>query len=418
MKLYFKYGSSTRTLAVPDQYKVKVIEPIVIKTETITANKIKEAIQNPLKTTHLSAHKSVKSVAIAINDKTRPVRYDILLPPLLECLHKELKPGFQVTFYISSGTHTPMSIKECAAIIPKDIYEKYPILVHDCDDVENQLFLGTTSRGTPVFINTQFYQSDLKIVVGNIEPHHFMGFSGGVKTAAIGLVSRKTINHNHQMLLTEKDTVIGQYEQNPMRMDVEEIGEMVGVDYALNAIQSPEKTLIDVYFGYPKDVMLAAIDVVRTNCQVAVREQFDLTIASAGGYPKDINLYQAQKAITNAAKFTKDGGNLILFAECSEGIGNSRLVAFMRGITSTDGVREKLRNEGFQVGPHKAFLIARDIDHINIHLISGMDAELVRLLFLNPVTQEPEAFIETLLNNLSYSAKIGFIPNAVITIPV
>ncbi len=418
MKLDLKYGSGTRTLTLADQYEVDVIRPGVSTAEAVTTDKIIQVIHNPIKSTCLSAHRQVKNVAIAINDKTRPVRYDLLLPPLLEILHQELNPGIEITLFVASGTHTPMSMKECAEIIPGFIFEKYPIHVHDCDNTENQSFLGTTSKGTPVYINTMFYQSDLKIVVGNIEPHHFMGFSGGVKTAAIGLASRETINKNHQMLLTEKNTVIGQYELNPMRMDVEEIGEMIGIDYALNAIQTVDKTLLDVYFGHPQAVMLAAIDVVRSNCQVEVREKYDVTIASAGGFPKDINLYQAQKAITNAAKFTRDGGHLILFAECIEGIGNSRLVTFMEGISTADGVRKKLLNEGFQVGPHKAYLIARDIDRINIHLYSEMNDDSVRSVLLSPIPRESDKFIEGILNALPPSAKIGFIPNAVITIPV
>jgi len=186
----------------------------------------------------------------------------------------------------------------------------------------------------------------------------------------------------------------------------------------LNAIQTVDKTLLDVYFGHPQAVMLAAIDVVRSNCQVEVREKYDVTIASAGGFPKDINLYQAQKAITNAAKFTRDGGHLILFAECIEGIGNSRLVTFMEGISTADGVRKKLLNEGFQVGPHKAYLIARDIDRINIHLYSEMNDDSVRSVLLSPIPRESDKFIEGILNALPPSAKIGFIPNAVITIPV
>ncbi len=418
MRLDLKYGLGNRTLAVAEKYKVDIVHPTVNPAEPITTDTIKQAIHNPLKTKYLSACQDVKNVAIAINDKTRPVRYDLLLPPLLEILHQELNSDIEITLFIASGTHTPMSVKECAQIIPGYIFEKYPIHVHDCDNIENQSFLGITTRGTPVYVNTQFYMSELKIVVGNIEPHHFMGFSGGVKTAAIGLASRVTINKNHEMLLTEKNTIIGQYELNPMRMDVEEIGEMIGIHYALNAIQTVDKTLLDVYFGPPQAVMLAAIDVVRSNCQVEVREKYDVTIASAGGFPKDINLYQAQKAITNAAKFTRDGGHLILFAECIEGIGNSRLVTFMEGISTADGVRKKLLNEGFQVGPHKAYLIARDIDRINIHLYSEMNDDSVRSVLLSPIPRESDKFIEGILNALPPSAKIGFIPNAVITIPV
>jgi len=129
MKLDLKYGSGTRTLTLADQYEVDVIQPGVSTAEAVTTDKIIQVIHNPIKSTCLSAHRQVKNVAIAINDKTRPVRYDLLLPPLLEILHQELNPGIEITLFVASGTHTPMSMKECAEIIPGFIFEKYPIHV-------------------------------------------------------------------------------------------------------------------------------------------------------------------------------------------------------------------------------------------------------------------------------------------------
>jgi len=416
MNVELKYGNATKILQLPASHFPELINPLKINSREISEVNIIQAINSPLDAVKLSDKKSARTVAIAINDKTRPVRYDLLLPPLIKSLQDTFGKLIEISFYISSGTHAPMTLEECSKIIPAAIASTYPVYVHNCD-ASAMTYLGITSRNTPVYVNTSFYESDIKIVVGNIEPHHFMGFSGGVKTAAIGLASRATINTNHTMLITEANTVIGEYENNPMRMDVEEIGDMIGIDYALNVVQSTDKELIEVFFGKPRAVMQRAIDIVRKYCQVGVTQQYDVTIASAGGYPKDINLYQSQKAITNAAKLTKTGGMLILFAQCSEGIGNSHLESFMQGIKSTSQIRDKLLSQGFQVGPHKAYLLARDIDRINIHLVSDMEADLVKSLLLHPVCGDSGEFVLNVLSKLSSEGKVAIIPNAVVTIP-
>jgi len=142
-------------------------------------------------------------------------------------------------------------------------------------------------------------------VVGDIELHHFAGFSGGVKSAAIGLCGRQTINANHHLLLDQYST-IGEYDNNPLRQDIEEIGEMIGVNYALNAVLTENKEIIEVFFGDPIAVMRAGIELVKELTLVPVDDLYDLVIASAGGFPKDINLYQSQKAMTHAARFYRE----------------------------------------------------------------------------------------------------------------
>ena len=134
-----------------------------------------------------------------------------------------------------------------------------------------------------------------------------MGFSGGVKGAAIGLAGRATINHNHAMM-SDPRAALDRYDDNPARQDVEEIGRLIGVHFALNTILNREKQLIHVLAGEPVAVMQAGIPLVRDLVEIPVSAPFDLVIASPGGHPKDINLYQAQKALAHAARIAKPGG--------------------------------------------------------------------------------------------------------------
>ena len=351
-------------------------------------------------------------VAIAINDKTRPMRYDILLIPLLHYLEEKGIPDQKITLFISTGTHTPISADKFADFIPSEVVKNYHIVCHDCDDGSQLQHLGTTSRGTPVLINKDFYTSDIKITLGNIEPHHFMGFSGGVKTAGIGLAGRKTIEANHHLLL-QPNTVTGEYEKNPMRQDLEEIGDFIHVKACLNAVMDHKKNVLNVLWNAPRVVMQEGIPESRKLTQVAIPPIYDLVITSANGFPKDINLYQAQKALTNTCMICKPGGSIILAAECREGPGNQKYTEFMQGKTSFPQVLDEFGKTPFQIGPHKAYLIARQGLKYKLYLKSSMPDALVQQLLLSPIHSIQE-FLDT--QNLS-GMRIAILPYGASTVP-
>ena len=308
-----------------------------------------------------------------------------------------------------------MPASELPKILPQALIDRYPVISHDCD-APDLADLGQTSRSTPIRVNRRFMEADVRMVVGNIEPHHFMGFSGGVKTAAIGLAGRDTINRNHA-LLPHPLARAGHYEDNPMRLEVEEIGRRIGVHFALNAILNTEKQIAEALAGDPVAVMLAGIPVARSLCQVMVSQTFDLVIASTGGYPKDINFYQSQKALTHASMIARDGGVVILLAACQEGVGSEGYERFMEGLTSFQQVFEKFKQQGFVVGPHKAFQVARDASRVNILLVSELAPDRVRRLLLTPFSgiDEALAYARRLLPE---KPRVAVMPIAVITIPV
>jgi nickel-dependent lactate racemase len=354
-------------------------------------------------------------VAIAINDKTRPVPNDQLLPPLLGHLEElGVKPG-AIQFIIATGTHPRMSPAEYPLIAPQEILDRFPFHCHHCDDSESLVYLGTTSRGTPVRVNQLFAEADLRIVVGIIEPHQFQGFSGGVKGAAIGLAGRDTINHNHA-LMTSPKARLGRYSDNPARQEVEEIGQIIGVHFSLNALLNSDRQIVAVIAGDPYAVMEKGIPLSRQISQVQVDERFDLIIASPGGYPKDINLYQSQKALAHAGIITRTGGTVILAAACAEGTGSRAYELWMNGVSSHQEAIERFQREGFLVGPHKAVQIALDATRVKILLISEMESGFVRKLLLTPAASINEA-LETALVDLPADANVGIMPHASSTIP-
>jgi len=408
-----RYGRSSLNLDVVDSETVDVIVPPKVKGCSDPLHEIENALQNPLDTDPC-IFQNVKSVAIGINDKTRPVPHEYLLPPLLAFLQNKGVARENIRLFIATGIHLPMDRDEFIKILPREIIEQYSITCHDCDH-SPLVDLGLTSRGTPVYINRDFYTADLKITVGNIEPHHFMGYSGGAKTAAIGLAGRGTINHNHAFI-THPSAISGHYEDNPMRQDAEEIGRKIGLQFVLNTLLNHEKEIVHVIAGDPRSVMSTGISLSHELNETTVKTLYDLVIVSPGGYPKDINFYQSQKAMTHACLITREGGDVLLLAECIEGIGNLGYENVMKNVSShAEAMRYFIEHE-FEVGPHKAYLVARDGINKNLSLHSSLPEEQVKKLLLNPVNH-PQVFLDDYFIKLTRPAKIAILPYGTTTIP-
>ena len=163
--------------------------------------------------------------------------------------------------------------------------------------------------------------------------------------------------------------------------------------------------------------MQAGIKIARQICQTRVKGQYDLVIASAGGFPKDINLYQAQKAMTHASLMTKKGGIIILAAACPEGPGNAAYEAYVQGMASHEEILQKFIRDGFKIGPHKSYQIARIVLDYRFMLVSTMDQARVRKLLLDPDVNLQSA-VDRALKVLPPNPKIAVLPYATSTIPI
>ena len=415
MDIKLPYGHAYLTVSLPEQVEVDIIEAPQAPPASDPLGTVHTALQNLLGESPWADLAAARSVAIAVNDKTRPVPHHQMLPPLLEHLARLGIPDAAITFYVAVGTHPPMAPVEFPSILPAGILSRYKVVSHDAENESLHSYLGDTSRGTPVWSNTAYVQSDFKIVIGNIEPHQFAGFSGGVKAAAIGLSALETINRNHR-LLAHPDSQLGEYHTNPARQDIEEIGEMIGVHLALNAVLNQNKQIVHVLAGDPRAVMRRGVALSRQVCQAAVPQKYALVIASPGGHPKDINVYQAQKALAHAARITQPGGTVILTAACPEGAGSPHYEAWMQGKHSYAEVLHSFQVEGFRIGPHKAYLIARDASQVRLLFYSTLDEKLARLLLLNPV-DDLQSALDLALADLPSGEHIGILPHASSTIP-
>ncbi len=416
MQLKLPYGNNHVVADLPAGYAVEVVAPRTLRPAADPAVIVRDAVYNPLG--EVSPPRAGQSVAIAINDKTRPVPHEHLLPPVLQGMRQAGVLDEDVLFIIATGTHPQMDPSEYRSILPSEILNAYRVVCHDAHDEANLATVGVTARGTPVRINRDYLAADYRIVIGNIEPHQFQGFSGGVKSAAIGLAGAETINHNHAMMRHD-DARLGEFDKNPARQDVEEIGRLIGIDFAVNALLNHDKRIVRAFAGDPAAVMRAGIAVARKLYEVLVDSPFDLMIASPGGHPKDINIYQAQKGMAHAAAVIKSGGLLILCAACPDGSGSPDYEHWMMNppMRSHEAVFERFEREGFRVGRHKAFQVSRDAARIHTMLVSDLEDDLVRALLLHPQPDLQTAIIRALAM-LPIDARIGVMPAANATMAV
>ncbi|MFP4068248.1 MAG: nickel-dependent lactate racemase [Spirochaetaceae bacterium] len=389
------YGKTTVEFELPDEWSVERIVPAHAPPVARPKEAVERALAKPVGAFSWDTLGAGLTVAIAVNDKTRPVPHEHLLPPLLSRLEAAGVRPEAIRLIVATGTHPPMAPEELPGILPADILSRYEVISHDATREEDLATVGETARGTPMRINRRFLEADARIVIGNIEPHQFMGFSGGVKSAVIGLAAKETINHNHAMM-SRPEAVAGRFEDNPARQDVEEMGRLVRVDLALNAILNDDKQIIEVIAGEPAEVMRRGIPRVRELYTVEIAEPCDLVIASPGGHPKDINVYQSQKALAHAAGAVREGGGIVVAAACPEGSGSESFERWVSARRSHEQVIADFRAEGFRVGPHKAYQVAREATRYHTLWVTDMPAALTETLLLERA-DTLEAAVEALL---------------------
>jgi len=411
MNYSLKYGNKSLEINIQNKNPIDLITPHPTRefppnNKDIDFTSLYEVVKN--KATPVSE----LTIGIAINDKTRPVPYPKLIPPLIKELITIGVQQNNINFFIANGTHVPDHDLSYLNL-SDDFTKNYNYIQHDCD--KDLIYLGRSSLGTEIFINQNYYRSDIKISIGNVEPHHFAGYSGGAKTVAIGLAGKETITHNHSLLIDE-NSVACEYHNNKVRQDIEEIGIRVGIDLSLNCIQTKDLQIIDLFFDSPHKVMRKAMPIIDEINTVSIEKQYDFLIASAGGFPKDINFYQAQKATSNASKFLKRNGVLFLLAECKEGPGSDSYFNYVRKFKSPADIIEDFNLSKFTIGHHKAYLMAKTQMKNQVFLYSNMSESIVKSLLINPVIN-PTQFINDYLLSKEFTS-IAIMPDAVTTIPI
>lgn len=335
----FPYGDSFLKARLPAKnvsyiLKKRELKGIVDEREAIT-NSLRIPIGSP---PLIELIRKDDRVVVIVTDNTRACPDDRLLPPILAELGQKI-PRDNITIIIALGLHPPLSEEALIKKLGTLIVENYRVVNHDINDT---VYLGQTSRGTPVEINRQVVESDFRISTGLIEPHFFAGFSGGRKSIAPGVFSVRSAYINHGFEMIEHPLVrAGILEGNPVHEDMVEQAKMAELNFIVNVLLNREGQITQVVAGDFIKAHEKGCEIESEIAGVKVDHKVDITITTNGGAPLDLDLYQTCKGIDTASQVTRDGGVIIIASRCTTGIGPEEFLKLHRSSHSAREVLEK-----------------------------------------------------------------------------
>lgn len=411
MDYTLSYGHTEKHFHLPDSADVSLLSPHPHAPVEDLSARLLAALQKPLGCLPLACRARPHSIAIAVPDETRPVPLKILLPVLLQHINS-IWPDFaakQISIIVGGGLHQPADQAQFERILPPEAFA-HTLLGHDAVHAEC-LHVGTTSRNNAIHINAAFMRAECKIVIGQIDPHQFVGFTGGAKGVIIGCGAKSTIEHNHAMM-AQAHAQVGEVEHNPVRQDLNEAGQMLGLDLAINVVLDAHKKVVSLLAGSPLAVLEAGCSISSKVYGLPLSRHFDLTIASCGGHPKDICLYQAQKGLNLASRTLREGGALLLLAACPQGIGDAKYENYVKQFSTPEEQVAEFSRMGFRMGAHKAFLFSKTLLRYQVGIVSELDAATLAQCMLTKVTLQESIDAWLAQWSAPQAPRIALVPNA------
>jgi nickel-dependent lactate racemase len=257
------------------------------------------------------------SVAIAVNDYTRPTPLRSVIPPLLDALNARGVDDSRVRVVVALGTHRPMSREEFRRQAGEQVLRRVGFINPDIDDPQRLRFFGIAASGAEVWVNRDYAEADFKIAVGTILPHGAVGFSGGAKLIYPGIAGRKTVESFHVAANSDPENRTGRLD-SPIRAEIEKLVELVGLDLMINLVVDAQGEVCGLTAGHYIDSHRRAVPLARGLYGLPISRPSSVLVA--GSAPADLDFWQAAKGIFNCQAAVEDGGWLILAAPCPEGI--------------------------------------------------------------------------------------------------
>ncbi|MGB3223008.1 MAG: nickel-dependent lactate racemase [Desulforhopalus sp.] len=405
---HISYGTERLELSLPSSSRsLQLAEPKKIITRVLFQSRLDDFLrQQPL---------DLSNPVVVLADKTRLCGYPEYLPLLLKGLEQHGMNTAKLKIIISYGTHPRQNDEECRQAYG-EMYDHFSFVHHDCQLADGFKELGHTGRGTPIRFRRDMLEASAIITMGAVSHHYFAGYGGGRKLIFPGCGERDAIYKNHGLYLDGAAGSIaegcrpGLLAGNPLAEDLFEIEEKLPAELALHGILDSRGELCDLLLGKGRESFLEACSLHGKNCEIT-SGSFDVVIASAGGYPKDINFIQSHKAVHNAAMFVRDGGLLLVYAECRDGIGSKTFLPWFK-MGSFDAAFKELSRQ-YQGNGGTALAMMTKLQRIRICMVTSLDEETCNLIGMEHWTHDQASgYLSEQVNNKT----TAFIPNASLTV--
>jgi nickel-dependent lactate racemase len=351
MKTEFAFGKHGIEVSVPEGYTTQVLHSHTAPSLDNVDQALAAALDHPIGSEPLAALAAgMRTAAISVCDITRPAPNSITLPPLLARLHAAGIPVEGITILIATGLHRGATKEEIETIVGPEIAAKYRIVSHDARDFAAHRPLGSTNRGTPVYIDERFMAADLHITLGFIEQHLMLGFSGGRKLVAPGLAAQETIKVIHSpRFMREPLATEGSTAGNPLHAELLEIARMARHDFMLDVTLTQDRQISGIFAGNPVKAHAAGVEFLEGTSLETLSAPADVVITSAAGYPLDLTFYQTVKGVTAAQHIAKPGGRILVLGECAEGMGSPEFAHRMQTLTGFQHFLDVIRETPVEV---------------------------------------------------------------------
>ncbi len=421
---HFEYGDTHVELTIPRRRVIGSIEARKTPPLPDLEGTLRHLLSHPTGSPPLQEIvKGSDRVTILAGDMTRLwVGTAKFLPVLLNELQEIGVNPSLVTVLLGTGDHRPHTVDEKRLIVGDRVFLKYRVVDHRAREKDDLLFLGRTSRQTPIWVNRLVMEADKVILTGGIVYHFLAGFGGGPKALSIGTSGYETIQNNHKIALgtamegLNPKVCSGITWGNPLFEDLVEIMRAAKADFLVNTIINYKKEIAAIVAGDPLEAHQEGIEKVQAFYGIDTNLMGDMVIASAMGYPEDINLYQVYKTLDNVTRVVKPGGVIVLYAECREGMGNEDFAHILTEF-SDNSTRYSFLEKHCTIGGLMGFGIALWAERYKIVLYSSMEPELVKKTGMIPASS-PENAIEKGSELAGESPDIVLMPHGSVTFPI
>lgn len=379
-----KYSNTEFTVSLPEEQIVADVESNRLDLPKRTVQElVTDALDHPIGSKPLEEIvRPGETVCIIVSDITRHWQHmESYLPVLVDRLNRIGIPDKDIRFISSTGTHRAQTEAEHIALLGEDLYRRIGIIDHNCDDKEHLTYRGTTARGTPVWLNSHAMECDRLILTGGVVYHFLAGFGGGRKSVIPGIAGRETININHSNAMNPGSDAgrnpsvrCGNLAQsNPFHADLTEAAAMANPDFLLNVVTDDNQEIVGAFAGDWIKAHLEASQFVEKLYGIHVGGRTPLVLTSAGGAPKDINLYQSSKTLVNALEMVAPGGTIVMLSQCPEGIGSTDCEHILCEY-DTLAEREKALRGNFTIGGYMGYLFEESAEKYHLIIVSDLDA--------------------------------------------
>ena len=345
------------------------------------------------------------TVLIVVSDATRATASAQVVNLLVRRLVQAGVSPADIAAIFATGIHRPVTEKEKHELLTQFVVQRLRVLQHDAYDNSQLITLGTTERGVTVEVNRALKEFSRVILTGGIGFHYFAGFTGGRKSICPGLASAKTIEATHMLALDfvsggrRAGVAAGALDGNAVHEECERIAALVAPAFGINTIVDEKRRAVKIFCGDWRLAHRAGCDYYLDQHSVPIPAKRDVVIVSCGGFPHDINLIQAHKALDMASLACKDGGTIVLIAECSDGLGRPDFLKWFEARDS--GQLEARLLNGYEVNGQTAWALLTKAERFRICLVSDLPKEDVKLMRMVPA--------ETISEALEHAGGEGFV---------